>query len=243
MKLSKPVQIFVFSVPILVGLYFIYKQFSNTGAASDNNDAVNPNPIPPNPDPKKPKNVVVQPSVSDYPLKKGVKNAIVMSLQSLLNTALFCKDQKAVLLVPDGSFGSKTEAALKSLYGKSTIDNEMDFSALKNKLSSACSKTNNLNWGWQLIDKQSGDNTIMVVSSPITMYQVSKPFTLLSNQGWKAVTPLNVVSLPEHSYNLNDYQIKSATNGGQLRIEITNGDYAGMYITSDDTDITNIDIR
>ena len=226
MKLSKPVQIFVFSVPILVGLYFIYKQFSNTGAASDNNDAVNPNPIPPNPDPKKPKTNVVQPSVSDYPLKKGVKNATIMSLQSLLNTALFCKDQKSVLLVPDGSF-----------------DNEMDFSALKNKLSSACLKTNNLNWGWQLIDKQSGDNTIMVVSSPITMYQVSKPFTLLSNQGWKAVIPLNVITLPARSYNLDDYHIESATNGGDLRIQILNGEYSGMYITSDDTDITNIDIR
>jgi len=235
MKLSKQTQILIFSVPILVGLYLIYKQFSNSKNSAPTADAVNPS-----------DNLDINnkaTTAKQYPLQNGSRNSKVKSLQSLLNTALTC--QNGTLLVVDGIFGKKTQAALQSLYGKASIDNDGDFTLLKNKLAATCSKSNNLNWAWQLIDKQnSGGSSAMVVNSPISMYQVvqSDPFSLTYDPSWKAVTPQNVISLPQLSYSLNDYQIKSATNSGDLRIQILNGDLAGMYITTDGTDLTNIDI-
>ena len=237
MKLSKQAQIFIFSAPILVGLYLIYKQFSNSKSSAPNADAVNPS------DNLDNNNKAPQPAKL-YPLKNGSRNSKVKSLQSLLNTALSC--QNGTLLVVDGIFGKKTQAALLSLYGKPSIDNDGEFSLLTNKLSANCFKSNNLNWAWQLIDKQnSGGSSVMVVNNPIQLYRVvqSDPFSLTYDPTWKAVTPQNIITLPELSYSLNDYQIKSATNSGDLRIQILNGDLAGMYITIDGTDLTNIDIK
>jgi hypothetical protein len=231
MKLSKQTQIIIFSVPILVGLYLIYKQFSNSKKSAPTADANNPSEN-------------TNSTTNPYPLKKGSKNSNVSSLQSLLNTALTCQNQ--TLLVVDGNFGAKTEAALNTYFGKKSVENDGEFSLLQSKLSALCSLSKNLNRAWDLVDKQnSGGNSSMVVNSPISMYQVVKsdPFSLNFDSTWKPVTPQNVINLGVHSYSLNDFKIVAATNAGNLRIQILNGDLAGMYITTDSTDLTNIDIK
>ena len=246
MKLSKPAQIIIFSVPIVVGLYLIYKQFAISAPPANNDAPPQPEPAPePAPSPQGGGGGGTISVV--YPLQKGSINSTVKSLQTLLNTALSCQNQ--TLLVVDGNFGSKTQVVLQSLYGKSTIDSLSDFNNLKSQLSNACTKSANLNWGWQLLDKQkgylSGTSTlsVFVVEKPIRIYQVTTPLFGLSSNQWSAVTPSNVLDLPALNYSLDDYQIQEVTNDGGLRIQITNGDLAGMYITESGTDLTELDIQ
>ena len=60
------------------------------------------------------------------------------------------------------------------------------------------------------------------------MRKVAKNF-----QGFWVNDGNNEIQLPAHNYSLNDYAIRAVTKNGNLRIEITNGNLAGMYLTQD----------
>jgi hypothetical protein len=118
----------LFSVPVLVGVYLIYRQFRK------------PKPIgkyvpPPTPMP------IVTPdkitTICNYPLKKGVYNCeLVKQVQWALNhipstsynsTANLVKYRP---LAEDGDFGAKTEAVLKDFWGDGTVQNETEMNNL-----------------------------------------------------------------------------------------------------------------
>ena len=58
--------------------------------------------------------------VLGFPLRKGSTGNDVKQLQKWINTNLAKKDMASI--VADGSFGSGTEAALKVITGKTTMD-------------------------------------------------------------------------------------------------------------------------
>lgn len=155
---------------------------------------------------------------------------MVGSLQSLLNTALQCKGMP--LLTVDDNFGSKTEAALKTLTGKTSVGSASEFEAVKRQLASVCSLSGNLDWAWKLIEAQNtGKYNYLIVNKPVRLYKVVKDFRGL----WIPSVPASDLSLPVKSnYSLKDYVLKSATTDGSLRIEIAR---SGMYMTSPSTDL------
>jgi hypothetical protein len=213
----------IFGIPVLVGLYFIYKQFAKP-KASDKRDVIPPNP--PSPE--------VIPDIqtkSDFPLKKGSKNKSVGTLQSLLNTS----DLVTKKLDPDNNFGSLTEGALLTVYGKKQINDAADLNALRKKLSSLSEKSSNLDWAWKLIEAQNSSRySNLTVSSPINLIAINKNF-----QGvWKPTG--KQITLPRSKYTLNDYVLQSALTDGTLRIEVNKGDLAGMYTTPVGANLSSI---
>ena len=212
----------LYAVPIIIGVYLIYKQLIKPNA-TDKKD-VNPIVVP---------NVNIDEVVtSDFPLKKGSKNSTVNTLQSLLNTELGKLNK--TLLVVDGIFGNLTESALKLVTGKITVDTPQDLVAISQNLQKTNDKAVNLDWAWKLVDAfNSKMYSNLVVKQPIRLTQVKKNF-----QGvWKPTT--SVVDLPIKRYSLNDYAIRSAFSDGSLRIEITNGALAGMYSTNSSLSLPN----
>lgn len=233
MKFNK--KLIWYSLPILVGGFLIYKQFSRgrkdvpqppqTGGGGSGTGTGGSG------------TGTGGGSSSAYPLRNGSKNSTVGSLQSLLNTALSCSGK--TLLVVDNSFGSKTETALSSLTGKTSISNSTEFEAVKKQLASTCSKSSNLDWAWQLIAAQNtGKYSVLVVSQPIQISKVIKDFT----GTWITATPRKDLMLNPRNYSLKDYVLRSATNNGALRIEITKGDLAGMYLTKDGSNLKSFNI-
>ena len=217
MKLNK--KLLYYSLPILFGGYLIYKQFAKK---DDNADAK-----PPKPSPATPTNT----NSSDYPLKKGSNNETVRALQTLLNTALTTK------LTTDGIFGTKTENALFQLTSKKSLNSPSEFESVKKQLVQTNELSSNLDWAWKLIDAyNSGLYNYLVVRSTIRLIKVQKNFL----GQWKSTQ--EIITMPPKNYSLNDYALRSATNKGDLRIEITNGQLAGMYLTESDTNLKNIDI-
>jgi hypothetical protein len=201
-------------VPILIGGYLIWKQFSKPSAGSKQD-------VPP-PSPKDSKTTKNPAAASDFPLVKGMpKNDNVKSLQALLNSA-----GASPVLVIDGLFGNKTLAALQSIYGKNQIDSSDDLDNLKGIVTNKSAKSSNLDWAWKLIDAYNSDDySNLVVKNNTELVKIAKNF-----QGiWKSTG--HRLTLPAHSYNLDDYTLRSAMSDGTLRIEITNGDLAGMYST------------
>jgi hypothetical protein len=212
----------IFGIPVLVGLYFIYKQFTKPKS----NDKRDTPPPPPKEDP------VVDPYVkSDFPLKKGSKNGTVGTLQNLLNTS----DLVTIKLNPDNDFGTKTEGALLTVYGKKQIDSAADLNVLRKNLSTTSEKSSNLDWAWKLIEAQNSNRfSNLNVSSPINLISINKNF-----QGiWKPTG--KQITLPPRKYSLNDYVLKSALTDGTLRIEVNKGDLAGMYTTPVGANLSSI---
>ena len=206
-------------IPVAIGGYLIYRQFSKKN--DPNADAPKPPVVP-----DIHNNQVNVPS-SDFPLQKGSRNNTVGALQTLLNSEL--SSQGKTLLVVDNNFGPKTEAALSSIYGKSSIANQIDFDTLKNQLQQTNLLSSELDWGWKLQDAyDKGMYSTLKVKLPITMRKVAKNF-----QGFWVNDGNNEIQLPAHNYSLNDYAIRAVTKNGNLRIEITNGNLAGMYLTQD----------
>lgn len=220
MKFNK--KLIWYSLPILVGGFLIYKQFSKGKRRGEDV------PLPPPPTPPSP-NQSPRPT-SEYPLARGSKNGLVGSLQSLLNTALQCKGM--ALLTVDDNFGGKTESALKTLTGKTSVGSSSEFEAVKKQLGSICSLSGNLDWAWKLIEAQdTGKYKFLVVTKPVRLYKVMKDFRGL----WIPTVPASEINLPVKSnYSLKDYVLKSATTDGSLRIEIAR---AGMYMTYESTDL------
>jgi hypothetical protein len=223
--MNKNAKLALYAIPLAVGAYLIYRQFRRP-KATDIQDAEKPQ--------------IVSGATyekSDFPLAKGSKNNTVKSLQNLLNIEL--AKQGKVLLIPDGIFGSKTEAALVALTGKSSVQNQAEFNQIKTSLSQSNLKAANLDWAWKLIEAfDSGRYQNLVVKSPLTLIEVKKNF-----QGvWKPTG--KSFDLSPIRFNLNDYALRSALTDGTMRIEILRGDFAGMYKTDPNENLsTTLDIE
>jgi len=203
-------------VPVVIGAYLIYRQFSKKN--DPKSDAPAPLPTPP-PAPPAPS--------SDFPLSKGTKNATVETLQEILNVGL--QAQGGTLLVVDGDFGSKTLAALQSLAGTTSIANQSQLDSLRAKMIELTDLSEDLNWGWKLLDAfNSGRFTQLVVKQPVTLKGFTKNF-----EG-KYISNGKALNVPARSYNLPDYAIKAVAKDGTLRFEIKN---AGIYYTPDGLDL------
>ena len=209
-------RLWLYSIPVLIGGYLIYKQFSKAGTSGLKD-------VPPPPQPK-PTASSPSSSKSDFPLQRGSRNETVRELQSLLNTEL--GSQGKTLLVLDGIFGAKTEAALQSIAGVTVVKNAAELQSIKQSLMDVNEKTANLDWAWKLVDAYNTQGyDFLVVRQPLTLYGIAKNFQGVWKRNGKNV------NLPTKRYNLNDYAIRSAMNDGSLRIEITRGEFAGMYAT------------
>jgi len=218
MKLNK--KLLYYSLPILFGGYLIYRQFA---VKKDDNSDAKPPPLAPSP--------ATPTNSSDYPLKKGSNNETVRALQTLLNTALTTR------LIADGVFGTKTENALFQLTGKKSLNSTSEFESIKKQLAQTNELSSNLDWAWKLIGAyDSGLYNYLVVRSTIRLIKVQKNFL----GQWKSTQ--EIITMPPKNYSLKDYALRAATNVGDLRIEITNGQLAGMYLTEGSTNLKNIDI-
>jgi len=118
MKLTKKTAVWLFGIPVLVGAYLIYKEFTKPTSKVPAGDDKTGTPIS-----TKPKIDTTKLPVSDFPLKMGVgskknPNKSVMALQDELGN-----------LVIDGIFGAKTLAALQAQTGKSQIADANDLQA------------------------------------------------------------------------------------------------------------------
>lgn len=112
MKLTKIQKLGLFSIPVLVGIYLIYKQFKKPKQSGRIGEYVPP---------PTPKPVENNPTTTpcDYPLKKGVYDcAKVQMLQWALNHIPYTSYDSTTNLVKyrplkmDGDFGEKTQAVL-----------------------------------------------------------------------------------------------------------------------------------
>jgi hypothetical protein len=140
-----------------------------------------------------------------------------------------------IKLNPDNDFGTKTEGALLTVYGKKQIDSAADLNVLRKNLSTTSEKSSNLDWAWKLIEAQNSNRfSNLNVSSPINLISINKNF-----QGiWKPTG--KQITLPPRKYSLNDYVLKSALTDGTLRIEVNKGDLAGMYTTPVGANLSSI---
>ncbi len=204
-----------FGVPALVGLYLITKGLLKPKST----DVVDAPPPPKTTTP--PSTTTTATPKSVFPIKSGSRGDAVKTLQTLLNSA-------GAGLSVDGIFGTKTQAALVKIYGKTQIDSQTDLNSLKNTLSEQSVVASNLDWAWQLVDAYNSNPLKignLVVNRATTLYGIKKNF-----QGiWKQ-TGQNL-NMAAHNYRLSDYALVSAMSNGTLRIEVTNGDLAGMYAT------------
>jgi hypothetical protein len=119
----------LYSIPILIGVYLIYRQFAGKKVVSSELEEVAKvieTPI--EKITKKVKDVVV--GNDDYPLKNGSRGNRVTDLQKKINLYSY----SGTKLAEDGIFGPKTEAAVKFWMGKNTIDNENDSFDLTTRL-------------------------------------------------------------------------------------------------------------
>jgi hypothetical protein len=206
-------------VPVVIGAYLIYRQFSKKN--DPKGDAPPPLPTPP-PAPPAPS--------SDFPLSKGTKNSTVETLQETLNIGLQAQGVTPLLVV-DGDFGSKTLAALQSLAGTTTIQNQAQLNDLRAKMIQLTELSEDLNWGWKLLDAyNTGTFTQLVVKKPIRLIGHTKNF-----EG-KYIRNGKDLNMPARSYNLPDYAIKAVAKDGTLRFEVKN---AGTYYTEKGLDLAS----
>lgn len=133
MVLSRNAKIALYGLPIAVGLYLIYRQFSKSKAAKAE-PAKN---TPPQPQtPSKP----TQPTANDsFPLKKGSRDAgapyapsgRVVALQQMINIKGYDSGENTLnsstKLKEDGIFGPKTEEAVIFWINKNSVDNLTDW--------------------------------------------------------------------------------------------------------------------
>lgn len=131
MKLTKAEKIGIIGIPVLIGIYLIYKQFSKGKSSSQPGKYVPPATPKPNPSVNP---VTTTPHTSPslpcgYPLKKGVYNCgLVKQLQWALNHIPSTRYDTTSNLVKyrplaeDGDFGPKTEAVLIDFWGLQNPD-------------------------------------------------------------------------------------------------------------------------
>lgn len=133
----------LYSIPILIGAYLIYRQFSNK-SASTSIDEVTPNvpSVPSTPTTTKAdKNTPIS-----FPIKKGSIGDKVLALQKLINQKGYTpaedmfKGKPMIKLTEDGIFGPKTEAAVLFWSGDKSIDNQADWNYLNNQINPSIPK-------------------------------------------------------------------------------------------------------
>jgi peptidoglycan hydrolase-like protein with peptidoglycan-binding domain len=216
--MNKTTQKILFAVPILIGLALIAKQLFKKKASgrfdvkppnSDNNGS------------GKGTNVITA-SPSEFPIKRGSRGEIVVTVQSLLNSG-----GASPALVPDGIFGAKTETALNAIYGKAQIDSQADLDALRAKIKGTSLKASNLDWAWSMVDAYStGDYTFLVARQETTLREIKKNF----KNDW-VTTGKGLTLQSGRRYSLADYEIVYGMNDGSLRIYINKGTLLGNYST------------
>lgn len=130
-----------YALPIVIGVYLIYRQFSKAKTPQEpssdtNNTNVNSG------------NNTNNTQTSEYPLKKGSRDAgapnnptgLVVELQKLINTYGGYRPKLGYLislpirLSEDGIYGANTEWAVEQYLGKKTVDNRADLLALEQKI-------------------------------------------------------------------------------------------------------------
>ena len=132
MQISKKAKIALYSVPILIGVYLIFKQFSKSKVAKSQP----PTNTPPQPTtPTKP----TQSSGNDaFPLHNGSRDAgapyapagRVVALQKMINIQGYNQDGNTTQLKEDGIFGIHTETAVMDWLGKNSVDNLDDWNEI-----------------------------------------------------------------------------------------------------------------
>jgi len=129
MKNKKFLPYVIFGVPVIIGLYFVYKAIKNSNKkGQDAPPNYNPND---NSKTETTANGTVTPSVAKlFPLKKGSKGGKVIELQRAM---LGYDDTILGKYRDDGDFGSTTEKALQTILGKTTADSQDDIDAIVNK--------------------------------------------------------------------------------------------------------------
>ena len=133
MTLSRNAKIAIYGIPVAVGLYLIYKQFSKAKVAKEEAPKITP----PQPEtPTKP----TQPTGKDsFPLKNGSRDAgapyapagRVVALQKMINIKGY---NNGTQLKEDGIFGPKTEAAVTFWLNKKSVDDQDDWDTLFRKV-------------------------------------------------------------------------------------------------------------
>lgn len=124
------------SVPILLGIYLIFRQYSKGKTASV---------LVSEPSSSSALEVTKPTYSSNYPLKNGSRDAgsplnpkgLVVELQKLINTKGYVPYNKLApftKLTEDGIFGSKTENAVFFWTGSKVVEDESDLQELKNAL-------------------------------------------------------------------------------------------------------------
>jgi peptidoglycan hydrolase-like protein with peptidoglycan-binding domain len=126
------------ALPILLGAYLIYRQFSK-GSVQEVAPVAEIDKIY--------QDLNTKPTFSStYPLKNGSRDTgsplapkgLVVVLQKLINTRGYIPSSSKLApftkLVEDGIFGKKTEEAVNYWTGKKSVDNESDLEALKDAL-------------------------------------------------------------------------------------------------------------
>jgi len=136
MTLSKNAKIVLYSIPVVVGVYLIYRQFSKAKVAKQEPAKDTP-PAPLTP------TIPTQPTGKDaFPLKNGSRDAgapyapagRVVALQKMINIKGYDSGENTMTsntrLKEDGIFGLKTEAAVYFWLGKQSVDNENDWNRI-----------------------------------------------------------------------------------------------------------------
>jgi hypothetical protein len=147
MQISKKGKIALFSVPILIGVYLILKQFAKSKAAKE--EPIKP--IPPQPNtPTKP----TQKTANDeFPLHKGSRDAgapiapagRVVALQRMINIEGYNENGSYIKLSEDGIFGIHTQNAVMDWLGKNTVDNQDDWNEIYNAIMPPSANSNTQN--------------------------------------------------------------------------------------------------
>ena len=131
-----------YALPILVGVYLIYRQF-----AKSKTSPIAPNTQPNNNNSNNNNSNTPQYS-SSYPLSKGSRdagspnnpNGLVVEVQKLINTYGGYRPKIGyyvslpIRLSEDGIYGSNTEWAVEQYIGKKTVDSRADVLAIEQKM-------------------------------------------------------------------------------------------------------------
>jgi len=154
MKLTKIQKLGLFSIPVIVGLYLIYRQFAKPKVVRRNieqkqeaiNEVIDAPKTISNPTPN-----------CSYPLKKGLYDCeLVKQLQKALNAypnapiSVSGSNSALANLIEDGDFGTKTQDYLMAVtselavggssvitYTWATVDNESEFNKLVSEINKA----------------------------------------------------------------------------------------------------------
>lgn len=150
---------------------------------------------------------------SDFPLKLGSRNSTVTQLQVLLG------------VTSDGIFGNGTQSALKAFSGKTTVDTQAEFDALKSKKATMQSQSASSARAQTLYNQFKAGGLNIYTQETLIAYGFVKDYAGAISYTGKSLT------MPKaKTYNNKDYVLTGYTIGGNLMMQITAGDLKGDYI-------------